>query len=160
MEIKDFGPVSVQLEQQHAILSAKADSLRAELATLVDLLTRIEGAKAALNGPTPCIANAALIKKEKRKAVAPSVSKAQVIEFMLKELSQNKLVHESQLKSRIEQVLVDSGYSRSGYSLRFKEACSDSRFQSGPNGISLTQPGKVTPSAAAPSTNGHERINA
>ena len=161
METKDFGTITVHLDEQHAVLAAKADSLRAELAIVEDHLARIEAAKAALSGAASPSAAARLTKKERKKAAAPSATKAQVINFMVKELSQSNVVQESKLKSRIEQVLIESGHSRMGYSLRFKEALSDSRFQKGLNGISLknaTSPSQMNGHATM--TADHERINA
>ena len=160
METQALDAIKAPLEEQHAKLSAKADALRGELAKLDDLLTRIAAAKAALVGPKLISAAGGLTKKERRKAAAPSATKANVIALMKQELSQGKSIQISELKQRIERLLTETDYSRNGFSLRFKEACSDSTFQLGTNGISLKQPNSVTPSAAVLSSNGHERMNA
>ncbi|MBA3483213.1 MAG: hypothetical protein H0T51_15500, partial [Pirellulales bacterium] len=76
-------------------------------------------------------------KLEKKKVSAPSASKAQVVALIAEELSQHDVILEEELKARIEKKLVDTGHTRMGYSLRFKEALAESQFVKAPDGIHL-----------------------
>ena len=134
MDTKSLDAIKDQLQEQQTKISAKADSLQAELAGLHDDRGRIEAALAALSGVALPSMNGK--KREKKKVSAPSASKAQVVALMAEELSQHHAIEE-ELKARIEKKLVDTGHARLGYSLRFKEAVADSQFFKAPDGIRL-----------------------
>ena len=73
----------------------------------------------------------------KRKAFAPSPNKAQVVSLICDELSQRHLIQEEELRATIEKKLVDSGHSRMGYKLRFKEALAESQFVITTDGVQM-----------------------
>lgn len=137
MDTKSLDAIKVQLQEQQAKITGKADSLRAELAGLDDGRRRIEAALAALAGVAPPSMNGKK-KHDKKKVSAPSASKAQVVGLIAEELSEHHVVEEKELKARIEKKLVDTGHTRMGYSLRYKEALADSQFAKAPDGIRLS----------------------
>lgn len=136
MDNKSLDAIKDQLQEQQAKIVAKTDNLLAELAGLEDDRGRIEAAMAALSGVTLPSMNGKK-KHERKKVFAPSASKAQVVALIVEELSQHHAVKEEELKARIEKKLVDTGHTRMGYSLRFKEAVADSQFVKAPDGIRL-----------------------
>lgn len=140
MDAKSLEVISGQLQEQREKISARADKLRAELSGLDEDLSRVEAALSVLSGAPLPATKAPGAKKERKKAAAPSAKKAKVSELIAAVLSQTTSLDESELKALVEQKLVESGHNRNGYSLRFQEALSDTRFHKGPNGVSLKQP--------------------
>lgn len=136
MDTTTLDVIKDQLQEQQAKIAANADKLRAELAGLDDDRGRIDAALAALSGVALPAINGKK-KHEKKRVSAPSASKAQVVALIAEELSQHDVVQEEELKVRIEKKLVDTGYTRMGYSLRFIEAMADSQFVKAPDGIRL-----------------------
>jgi hypothetical protein len=139
MEIKSFETIMTELNEQKAKISATAGRLRTQLAELEEDLARIDAGLAIFSGAPLPVTKGAVSKKERKKVAVPAANKTQVIEIMTSELTQAKSLQPTDLKSLVESRLVESGYSRMGLSLRFKEALSDSRFQNGLNGVSLKQ---------------------
>lgn len=136
MDTKSLDAIKDQLQDQQAKLVAAADKLRSELIELDDDRERIEAALAALSGVGLPAMNGKK-KHEKKRASAPSASKAQVVALIAEELSKHHVIEEEELKACIEKKLVDTGYTRMGYSLRFKEAVADLQFFKAPDGIRL-----------------------
>lgn len=140
MDHKSLDTIKDQLQEQQTKLAVKADKLRAELAGLDDEQGRIDAALAALSGAA--LPSTQVKKKhEKRKAFAPSASKSQVVSLITEELLQHRLVQEEELKATIEKKLVDSGHSRIGYKLRFREALAESQFLKTTNGVQMSKEG-------------------
>ncbi len=138
--------IKERLKEQQAKIAVKADELRSALAELDDDQGRIDAALAALAGTALASSNGK--KQEKRKTLAPSATKVQVVSFIAEELKQQRLMQEEELRARVEKKLVNSGYSRMGYKLRFKEALADPQFLRTPGGIQL---GKEATSGQPPS---------
>lgn len=138
MDTKSLDAIKDQLQEQHAKIAIKADKLRTELAGLDDEQARIDAAIAALAG---IVLPSTIAKKkpEKRKALAPSASQAQVVSFITEELLQHHVIQEDELKARIEKKLVDSGHSRLGYKLRFNQALADSQFLKTADGVQMNK---------------------
>jgi hypothetical protein len=136
MDTKSFDAIKDQLLEQQAKLTVRADKLRAELAGLDDDRGRIDAALAALSGVDLPSANGKK-KHEKRKTFAPSATKVQVVALIAEALSHHQVMQEEELRTDIEKKLVDSGHSRLGYKLRFREALSDSQFRKTTEGIQI-----------------------
>lgn len=141
MATNNLNALAANLEEQQALLASQAESLRSELTGIEDGLARIKAALAALTGPRLPAQRETAPGKKRSKTGVPSVSKATVIELISQELTQTKSIEESNLKSRVEKLVIASGHNRSGFSLRFSEALSDARFQKHVNGISLKSHG-------------------
>lgn len=136
MDHKSLDTIKDQLQEQQTKIAVKADKLRTELAGLDDEQGRIDAALAALSGiALPAMQGKK--KPEKRKAFAPSPSKCQVVSLISEELLHHHLVQEEELRATIEKKLVDSGHSRMGYKLRFKEALAESQFVTTTDGVQL-----------------------
>lgn len=138
METQGFQVITNQLREQKDQLTAEANTLRSKLSVLEDHIARIEAAAAMLSGTTlPSSAVAKAAKKERKKSLAPSPTTVQVIALMENAISECSSISESELKTLVEEQLSQSGYSRSGFALRWKEALSDERFRTAPDGVSL-----------------------
>lgn len=140
METKSLDAIKAQLQEQQAKIAVRADKLRTEIAGLDDEQGRIDAALAALFGAASPSTNVKK-KQEKRKAFAPSASKVQVVSMITEELSQHHLIQEDDLRASIEKKLVDSGHSRIGYKLRFREALAESQFIKTTNGVQMSKEG-------------------
>lgn len=137
MSTNNLDAVITQLEELRTSYVLRTQTLRSELSEDEKHLSHVEAALAALSGSPLSPPGTAATKKERKKAVAPSATKALVIELISQELTQADSLPESELKSRVEDKLVEAGHSRNGYSLRFKEAVADAKFHKNANGVSL-----------------------
>lgn len=151
MDTRFLDALQSKLQEQRAVLAANADKIREELAAYDTQLGRMDAALAALSGSATPQAAAKVGKREKRRSVAQAATKAQVVSLIAEELALHKVIKEDELKTRIEQKLVATGRSRMGYSLRFKEAVTDSQFVHASDGIRINNetPHSLHKSAAA-----------
>jgi hypothetical protein len=93
-------------------------------------LSRIAAAIAALEGSQPHALRAKPPKeKPRKKSSAPAAGKANVIRWMEQVLRQEQGMPSETLRSLVEDELTKAGFSRMGFSLRFKEALADPRFE-------------------------------
>ena len=145
MDTKNLDAIKDQLQEQQAKLTAKAAKLRAELSVVDEDLGRIEAALAILSGAPLPSADAKLTKKERKKASAPSASKADVIRFMQSILLERGAVAEGALKALVEAKAAEAGFTRMGLALRFKEALAEPQLVQTPAGVRLKEDQSVSP---------------
>lgn len=120
--------VAQQLKGERDTLAIEVKSLKQGLAEREAELARIDGALKALGA-----------KPNGRTTRKPAATKEDVIEAMLAVLGSSGPLAEEDLRHELERQITESGKSRMGLSLRFKEALQDDRFQDGPGGYQLTQ---------------------
>lgn len=139
MEANALETIKGQLQDHKNRTAAAAASLRIELADFDTELARVDAALAALSGTATASKSSKLPKKPacEPKVLAPAANKAQVIKLITAELNKHEVITEDMLRASIEQTLVDTGHSRMGFSLRFREALSDPRFVHGATGVSF-----------------------
>lgn len=138
MDSKALDTIKEQLHKERSQIESKADKLRAELSDLEEDLVRISSAIAALEGTDLQAAGGKAAKgKERKKITAPSAGKADVIEHVQKILQKKGAVKSEELKALAEEEITKAGFTRMGFSLRFKEALGDAKFVETPEGIRL-----------------------
>lgn len=138
VESKSLDAIKEQLHQERRQIETQADKLRAELAGLDEDLARISSAIAALEGTEPATAISKAGKpKERKKMSTPSAGKADVIKCMQDILAKQGVVEAEALKGLVEQQITEAGFTRMGFSLRYKEALADARFVDTPAGVRL-----------------------
>lgn len=140
MDSKALDTIKEQLQKERSQIETKADKLRAELSELEDDLIRISSAIAALEGTElPAAGGKAAKGKERKKISAPAAGKADVIEQVQKVLRKKGVVKDEELRSLVEEEITKAGFTRMGFSLRFKEALADSKFKQTPEGVCLSE---------------------
>ena len=102
------------LKERESLLEEKLKALKEESNSVELWLSKIQSAIKALE-PEP--------EKKSKKPVKPSPSKAKVIELVENIRKERpELRDEDGLKKEVETRLLDEGFSRAGFTLRFKEA--------------------------------------
>ena len=141
MESRSLEAIKEQLQKERDQLHAKAEKLRGELATLDSDLSRIAAAIAALDGLQPSLAAVKAGKplKERKRLLNPAAGKRDVIEYVRAILESEGVVEQSALRSLVEAQLTKAGFTRMGFSLRFKEALADAQFVDTPAGVRLKE---------------------
>lgn len=138
MDSKALDAIKEQLQKERSQIESKADKLRGELTDLEEDLVRISSAIAALEGTDFQAAGGKAAKsKERKKISAPSAGKADVIDQVQQILRSRGVVKSADLRSLVEEEITKAGFTRMGFSLRFKEALADPKFIETPEGICL-----------------------
>jgi len=140
MDSKALDAIKEQLQKERSQIESKAEKLQADLSGLQEDLVRISSAIAALEGTELHAAGGKAAKaKERKKITAPSAGKADVIRLMEQILGKNQTVRIDALKSQVEEEITKAGFTRMGFSLRFKEAMADSKFKETSEGVRLSE---------------------
>ncbi len=113
-------------EKRLATLKEDIQVAEAELARTRSALRELTGRAAK---PKP--------KSTKSKAGKPAPTRAIVVETAEAVLSEKGVLAEDKLKAFVEQLLVNGGYTKNGFALRFREALADERFVDSPAGYRL-----------------------
>lgn len=138
MDSKALDAIKEQLQKERSQIESKAEKLQADLSGLQEDLVRISSAIAALEGTELHAAGGKAAKaKERKKITAPSAGKADVIEHVQKILQKKGVVKSEELKALAEEEITKAGFTRMGFSLRFKEALGDAKFVETPEGMRL-----------------------
>ncbi len=139
MDSKALDAIKEQLQKERSQIESKAEKLQADLSGLQEDLVRISSAIAALEGTELHAAGGKAAKaKERKKITAPSAGKADVIRLMEQILGKKQTVRIDALKSQVEEEITKAGFTRMGFSLRFKEAMADSKFKETSEGVRLS----------------------
>lgn len=140
MDSKALDAIKEQLQKERSQIESKAEKLQADLSGLREDLVRISSAIAALEGTELHAAGGKAAKaKERKKITAPSAGKADVIRLMEQILGKKQTVRIDALKSQVEEEITKAGFTRMGFSLRFKEAMADSKFKETSEGVRLSE---------------------
>lgn len=140
MDSKALDAIKEQLQKERSQIESKAEKLQADLSGLQEDLVRISSAIAALEGTELHAAGGKAAKaKERKKITAPSAGKADVIRLMEQILGKNQTIRIDALKSQVEEEITKAGFTRMGFSLRFKEAMADSKFKETSEGVRLSE---------------------
>jgi len=117
------------------------NQLRLEEAALLENIVRLKTELAAHDADVKRVREAlkALGEKPKSKgAKKPAPSKDDVIQAMQSVLSHNAPLDLESLRSEVESHIVETGKSRMGFAMRFKEALAESRFVDHGRGYELS----------------------
>lgn len=136
-----------QLEQERSGIQATADKLSSDLAAINADLARINAAIAALNGQEPASSSGKSSPQRQRKQMSPSAGKAEVIKHIRGVLEKEGTLDHDTLSKRVEEEIVKAGFTRLGYSLRFKEALSTPEFITSQDGVRLRSDKRISAKA-------------
>jgi hypothetical protein len=126
------GLIIKQLKDAHEALCQRVKDLEKELAASKASIPNLAALIEDLENKSQCIKAAS-----KRKAANPAASKSLVVESICQVLKENKALPLSELEKQTEKNLVESGYSRIGFALRFQEACKDPQFVKTSTGLAF-----------------------
>ena len=123
MTISELDSVSQTLKEQEQKLIDKISQLEEEIANYQGDLERVQGAISALDQKPKQV-------RKKRKAQSkPSVSKADVESALMEAKDQNPEANDEQLRTKVEEILLQKGFSKSGLALRMNQVLESSASQ-------------------------------
>ena len=116
--------IQKQLDGEAEQLRLQIDDLESRAAIAHEELRRLTTARSALDGKSP-------LGKQTRKRVSsgkPAPTRDKVAELMVAILNQNGTLSSDDLKAAVAAKLVEEGFSKVGFSLRYKEVLESDQF--------------------------------
>jgi hypothetical protein len=142
MESSHLNTIVDELRQERAALQEKITHLRSQLEGLESDRQRIDAAEKALSGEATK-PNGAKTGRTKVAKASPSPKKADVVAAMTRVLRSAGELSLDALKRTVEGDLTAEGFNRSGFAMRFREACEDALFLPTDGGLRLATPSQV-----------------
>jgi hypothetical protein len=127
---QQLSTVVEQLRAEENRLASGLEQLRHQVRDALAEQKQIRRALAALSGAS----------RSKTTAKRPAPTRNDVVRAMIELLQANGALPEEQLKQQIAHKLQESGKSRAGFALRYKEALADGRFSRDEQGVRLLKP--------------------
>lgn len=138
MESENLSTIVSALRTRRDLASQKAVTLKSELAAVEAEESRIEAALAALSGESPKPTNGNSKPKSTRRAPqGRAAKKADVIAAIRRVLDQEHVLPADALKSRVESLLIEDGFNRFGFAMRWNEASQDPQLVPTSEGLKL-----------------------
>ena len=121
--MSELDSVSQTLKEQEEKLIDKISQLEEEIAKYQGDLERVQGAISALDQKPK------QVRKKRKAQTKPSVSRADVEAALMEAKDQNPDANDDQIRSNVEEILLQKGFSKSGLALRMNQVLEPSAGQ-------------------------------
>ncbi len=135
MKPRKISAIKKSLESEANKLEEREACLNRELEAIQSDANRVKAAIEALDGIAQNSSKEPT--KRSRKRGLPAPTRAEVIRCMTAILTDNPVLEADELKELIQDKLGEDGFSKNGFSLRFKEALAGEDFVETPAGLRI-----------------------